>query len=223
MRPHLLLLAAAACSHAAVSPHSVIGDEARAAPAEEVPSGAAVQEVSSAARAPELQRAAEAEVRRDDPEAGVAAAAALARDHGGWVESMAAERVTVRVPDSQLDAVLAELPRLGELRARRVRAVDVGDTHRDLEVRIDTLRRTRQRYLALLDKAQGIAEATAVEHELERVTGRLERLEAELASLQKRIAYSGLSVDFSREVTPGPIGWVFYGAFTAVKKLFVWN
>lgn len=219
-----LVLAAAACG---TQSHSVVGDEAPGTGESRIqrsPVGSARDlQRSPDAPAPELQRSAEAEIRRDDPERGVTAAAELAKQHGGWVESMASERVTLRVPDAELDAVLADLPGLGELTARRVRALDVGDAHRDLEVRIDTLRKTRERYLALLARAQGIGEATAVEHELERVTTQLERLEAELATMEKRIAYSALAVEFSRPVTPGPIGWIFYGAYLGLKKLFVWN
>ena len=136
---------------------------------------------------------------------------------------MAPEHVVLRLPDAELDGALEDLPALGEVLARHVRAVDVADAHRDLEVRIDTLRKTRERYLALLAKAQSIAEATAVEHELERVTGELERLETALAAMEKRIAYSSLALEFSRKTTPGPVGWLFYGAYVAVKKLFVWD
>jgi hypothetical protein len=217
----LLAAAAAACSCAG---HSLTGDEAPSGTIERR-QGAMPEAPQPAADgpAPELQRTATAEIQRDDPEKGVTAAAALATRHGGWVESMASERVTMRVPDANLDAVLADLPELGELTSRRVRAVDVGDTHRDLQIRIDTLRKTRERYLALLERAESIAEATAVEHELERINGQLERLEASLAAMEKRIAYSALSVEFTRKTTPGPLGWVFYGVFVGVKKLFVWN
>lgn len=186
-------------------------------------SSTAVVRRQAAVNAPELARTAEAEVRRDDPAAGVPAAAALAKDHGGWVESMADERVVLRVPDEQLDKVLDELPRLGEVAARHVHATDVGDAHRDLRIRLDSLRRTRERYLALLDKAQTVADAAAVERELERVTTQLEELEAQLAAMEKRIAFSSLALDFARKVRPGPIGWVFYGLYSGVKWLFVWD
>ncbi len=161
------------------------------------------------------------EIHREDPPAGVTAATAFATDHGGWVESIADEHVVLRLPDAQLDAALDDLARLGEVASRRVQAQEVGDAHRDLRVRIDSLRRTRERYLALLDKAQSVADATAVERELERVTSELERLEATLAAMEKKIVYSSLSLEFSRKVRPGPLGWPFYAAYAGVKWLFV--
>jgi hypothetical protein len=172
---------------------------------------------------PELARTASAEVHREDPAQGVPAAVTLAKEHGGWAESMSGAQVVLRVPDQQLDAVMAELPRLGEVASRRVLAVDVGEQHRDLQLRIDSLRRSRDRYLALLDRAQNVSEATGVEKEIERVTGELEKLEAKLAAMEKRIEFSSLSVDFYRNVRPGPVGWVFYAVYSGVKWLFVWD
>src|SRR5437667_6898773 len=78
---------------------------------------------------PERVRSADAEVHRDDPAKGVTAVAAMAKEHGGWVESMVEQRVVLRVPDEQLDAMLDELPKLGEVAERRVRAVDMGEVH----------------------------------------------------------------------------------------------
>src|ERR1041384_3680841 len=165
----------------------------------------------------DLARTADATVHREDPEKGPSAAASLAKEHGGWVAAMNDDRVDLRVPDGQLDAVLAALPSLGEVAERRIRASDVTDAHRDLLVRIDNLRRTRDRYLALLDQAENVSEATGVEKELERVTALLEVLEAQQKALEQRVEFASLSVEFSRKVRPGPIGWVFYGLYAAVK------
>lgn len=183
----------------------------------------ALHRASEATPAPELVRTADAEVHREDPSSGPTAAASMAKEHGGWVESMAQERVVLRVPDEQLDAMLAELPKLGEVASRHVRAVDMGDAHRDLKLRIDSLRRTRDRYLALLDRAENVSDATGVEKEIERVTAELERLEGQLAAMEKRIQFSSLALDFSRTVRPGPVGWVFYALYSGVKWLFVWD
>jgi len=196
----LCLLLVAACSHAAPRPDTAPESPDR-----------------------DLARSAEATLHRDDPDKGPPAAAALAKEHGGWVASMNEDRIALRVPDAQLDAVLAALPSLGEVAERRVRAEDTTDAHRDLQVRIDNLRKTRDRYLSLLDKAAGVSEATAVEHELERVTVQLELLEAKLQAMEGRIQYAQLSLEFSRKVRPGPVGWVFYAMYSAAKWLLVWN
>jgi len=129
--------------------------------------------------------------------------------------------VTVAVPGDQLEAVLLELPSLGKVTESRLLARDVTAAHRDLEVRIDSLRRERERYLALLDRAGDVAESLQVEHEIERVTTELELLEAELAALKDHVQDATLAIAFSREVRPGPVGYVFYAVFSGIKWLFV--
>ena len=168
-----------------------------------------------------LERHAEADLHRDDPSEGPPAAAELAKQHGGWAQLLTAERATLELPAAQLDAVMGELGKLGEVESRRVVAADDTDTHRDLLVRIDNLKSTRTRYLALLAQAQNVAEATGVERELERVTLQLERLESELQALSQRVEYASLDLRFSRKLRPGPVGWVFYGAFRAIGWLFI--
>lgn len=158
---------------------------------------------------------------RDDPEKGPPAAAALAKEHGGWVAALSDAKVTLRVPDAALDAMMDALPSLGEVAARHVRATDVTDARRDLQTRIETLEKTRLRYLALLEKAQSVADATAVERELERVTVQLELLRGQLEAMEGRIAYAELSLEFSRQVRPGPVGWLFYAVYSGVKWLLV--
>src|SRR4051812_23508404 len=131
----------------------------------------------------ELTRTADAQVHRDDPEKGPPAAAALAREHGGWVAAMNGENVTLRVPNEALDGVMDGLPSLGEVAGRHVRATDVTEAHADLETRIENLQKTRERYLALLEKAENVTDAAAVEREIERVTGQLELLQRQLESM----------------------------------------
>jgi hypothetical protein len=210
-RAWVLVLCAAACSHAL----PVDDLEAHPATAVETPGGEA------AAPERELARAAHAELERQDPEAGPPAAAELARRHGGWVASMAARSVTVEVPGDQLDAVLLELPSLGKVTARHLAARDLTAAHRDLAVRIDNLRRERERYLALLERAATVADATAVEREIERLTTQLELLEARLQAMTGKIQDAEVRLDFSRETKPGPVGYLFYWAYSGVKWLFV--
>ena len=136
---------------------------------------------------------------------------------------MSGEAVTLRVPNEALDEVMDALPTLGEVARRHVRAIDVTDAHSDLEARIENLQKTRDRYLALLEKAENVQEAATVEHELERVTAQLEQLQRQLQSLEVKIEYAELSVSFSRKARPGPVGWVFYALYTGVKWLLVWD
>ena len=160
---------------------------------------------------------------REDPDKGPPAAAALAKEHGGWVSAMNGESVTLRVPDEALDEVMDALPSLGEVAGRRVRAMDVTDAHADLATRIDNLQKSRERYMALLEKAQNVSDAAAVEREIERVTEQLELLQRQLETMEGRVQFAELSVSFSRKARPGPVGWVLYAVYSGVKWLFVWD
>jgi hypothetical protein len=215
----LLLCCAAACAHAGAGEDLEAHPATSASPS--VPAESASPSVPAEPAARELARAAQAELQRDDPEAGPPAAAALAKRHGGWVASMAAQSVTIEVPGDQLDAVLVELPALGKVTERRLTARDVTRAHRDLRVRIDSLRRERERYLALLDRTANVSEATQVEHEIERLTSQLELLQAQLQAVGEAVQDVAVRLDFSRELKPGLVGYVFWALYSGVKWLFV--
>jgi hypothetical protein len=119
--------------------------------------------------------------------------------------------------------VLDALSSLGEVAGRHIRAVDVTEAHADLQTRIENLEKSRERYLALLEKAQSVSDAASVEKELERITGQLELLKRQLEQTQSRIEFAELSVSFSRKARPGPVGWVLYALYSGVKWLFVWD
>ncbi len=160
---------------------------------------------------------------RAEPETGPAEAVTLAKAHGGYAQLVTDASATVRIPAGRLDTFLEKVPALGKVAERRVSAEDVTETHRDLKVRLETLERSRQRYLQLLDKAATVSEAVLVEKELERVTVEYESLKARLESLEGAVALATVQLDFGRPVRPGPVGWIFYGLARGVKWLFIWD
>ncbi len=160
---------------------------------------------------------------RDVAEEGPPQAVALAKTHGGYAELVTRESATVRIPAERLDAFLAALPTLGQVKEQSISAMDVTDSHRDLKVRLAHLETMRTRYQSLLEKAANVSEAVLVEKELERVTVEYESLKARLQSLEGQIALATVRLDFSRPIRPGPVGWVFYGLAKGIKWLFIWE
>ncbi len=164
------------------------------------------------------------EVDDDDAfEATLDRVAALAQDLGGHVVRRTRTHAVVKVPAPRLDEAVAGVGRLGEITDRWIGAVDVTADHLDLSVRIDNLKRLQARLRELVGAAQDVATVLAIEKELARVTSELERLEAQLRALNGRVALAELTVQLDSEVSPGPIGWVGYGAYRAVKWLIVWD
>ncbi|HYV49268.1 MAG TPA: DUF4349 domain-containing protein [Myxococcaceae bacterium] len=162
-------------------------------------------------------------VLREDPKTGVGAAEAIATKLGGYSSNSSLEAITLMVPSPKLDEALTALGGLGQVDHKEVRARDVTEARADLELRLTNLRKSRERYLEILAKAANVAETLAVEKELERITLEIERLQAALDQTNHLVAMATVDVQFARPVKPGPVGWVFYGVYSAVKWLLVWD
>jgi uncharacterized protein DUF4349 len=162
-------------------------------------------------------------VLREDPKAGVGAAEVIATKLGGYSSNSSLEAITLMVPSPKLDEALTALGGLGQVDHKEVRARDVTEARADLELRLANLRKSRERYLEILAKASNVTETLAVEKELERITLEIERLQAALDQTNHLVAMATVDVQFARPVSPGPVGWVFYGVYSAVKWLLVWD
>jgi hypothetical protein len=92
------------------------------------------------------------------------------------------------------------MEKLGDVLHRSVTADDVSEQYSDLEVRLVNLKATRQRLQEFLARAQNMAEALQVEHELERVAGEIEQIEGKMRFLRSRAAFSLVTVS----VAPRP-------------------
>jgi hypothetical protein len=83
--------------------------------------------------------------------------------------------------------------------------------------------KSRERYLELLEQAENVETALKVERELERLLYDIESVKARLSNLEKMITFTTISINIREKVSPGPIGWVFYGLYHSVKWLIVWD
>jgi predicted nucleic acid-binding Zn-ribbon protein len=131
--------------------------------------------------------------------------------------------VTLRVPAGRLEELLAAANQAGEVTEQNIRVQDVTANYVDLKIRIDNLQRLRKRLQELVEAGSTVQEILEVEKELARVTRELEQLEGQMRVLENQVSYATLTVYFQNDISPGPIGWVFYGAYSAVKWLFVWD
>ena len=104
--------------------------------------------------------------------------------------------LVVRVPAQQFYAALDKLETLGQVSDRYVRAQDVTDAFRDLEMRLRNAEAVRDRLVKLLDKAPDVPQSLEVERELDRITERIELLKGQLKSMGDRIAFSTITIRF---------------------------
>lgn len=147
----------------------------------------------------------------------------LAKPAGGFIADEDHDGITLRVPTERLDAVMTEAATLGTVTRREITARDVTSEYVDLQARVDNLKTTEKRLRELLATTSNVTEILAVEKELTRVTQELESFEARRKLLQSQSDLATINIRLSTSVRPGPVGWVFYGAYTGVKWLFVWD
>lgn len=141
---------------------------------------------------------------------------AVARASGGHVIFRDDARVTFRVPRAKFESALASLDGVGDIVHRDIRAEDVGDQFRDLEVRLKNARAMRDRLEQLLTRANTVEDSLKIEHQLARITEEIERLSGAITLLSHRIDFSKITVVFdvrhhekvAREAVRLPFPWL---------------
>jgi hypothetical protein len=168
------------------------------------------------------------DVESKHPIDGVAEARKIAAELDGFVlatteEGSGAATVALRVPAGRAEAAAARLRGLGKVVHELAHGEDVTEGVRDLHIRLDNARRTREAYVGVLARAGTVEETLAVEKEMERATVEIETLEGRLTELESGVKLAAFDVRLHRPVRPGPLGWVFYGGYRVIKWLFVWD
>jgi hypothetical protein len=126
-------------------------------------------------------------------------------DDATWTEG----RVVLRVPAENFSTTMAAIEREGTVRASRTSTQDVTEQVVDLEARLENLRAERERLRTLYAEANDTEDVLAVERRLSEVQTEIERTEAELQNIQRRVAYSTITVELTepRPDRPAPDRW----------------
>ena len=184
----------------------------------------------------ELITSATANIVVDDAATGAEAVAVAARTRGGWVESLtitedesrsddaytsgmtdtsmpvpyAGSWITVRVPADQLDAIVADLSGIGEVRSSSVDTFDVTEQAIDLRARVEATETSVARLTELLDESADLSDLIAAETALADRQALLESYRQQLEDLEGRVATSSLTVTLiepSEPVEADPAGF----------------
>lgn len=118
----------------------------------------------------------------------------LAVDSGGKVENLYATAVTIRVPVAKFEEVWLAVRKLGDVLDESVTAEDVTESFLAVDLRVRTLRATRDRLVTLLGKAEDEQEKLQLIREIQRVTEQLDQLETQLRTLQGLADLSRITV-----------------------------
>ena len=147
----------------------------------------------------------------DDVATGVSSIADLTADLEGQLQSQSVQgtgedssaNITVRVPASNLDALLASIDTLGEVTSSSVDAQDVAVEVIDLEARITTLEESIDRLRDLQGQAASVADLVTVESELSARQAELESLTARRDYLMRQVEMSTAYISLT-SATTGP-------------------
>ena len=110
--------------------------------------------------------------------------------------------LTVRVPVTAFEDLLVGMAGIGDVRGRDIRAQDVSTEFVDLESRLGHLQAQERFYLGLLDDAQVVGDAIAVQQHLAGVQAQIEQIRGRLAMLEERTTFSRLIVELSEPGAP---------------------
>jgi hypothetical protein len=125
----------------------------------------------------------------------------LARDVGGYLVRRDDNSITVRVPAAKFHGSLETLAKIGDVLHRNVSVRDVTDEFLDVETRLKNAEAMRRRLEELLSKAQNVSDALAVERELGRVAGEIERMKGRLKLLRELVSFSTITLRFQAQQT----------------------
>lgn len=149
---------------------------------------------------------------------------------GGYLSQRSSNALTVRVPAKEFGNASEFIRSLAKVKYENATAQDITMQYSDLKIRLDVQQKMLARYQELLKKADSVKDAVEVERELGRITERVEQLKGQIRYYDNQVSFSTINVNFqepytafTKETKPGPLGWVFYGAYVAIKWLFVWG
>ncbi|HEX7302583.1 DUF4349 domain-containing protein [Lentzea sp.] len=160
---------------------------------------AAVQPVQEQER--QLVRTATVDLRSDDVLKAIAEVKNRAQAAGGFAgqenSTKSSGSVTVRVPSTELDRIVRDLPSVGDVTRSEVRSEDVTDQLVDVEARIATQKASVDRLRVLFDRAGTTAEIAQVESELTKRQAELESMQRRSETLKGKVALATLTVQVS--------------------------
>jgi Domain of unknown function (DUF4349) len=131
---------------------------------------------------------------------------------GGYVQSAQGDTssnhatITYRIPVAKFFELKAELPSYGQVLNDAVQAEDITKQLFDLEIRLDSATKSRDRLVELLKQAQKMEEILQIEGEIRRLTDEIEALKGQLRFLKDRAAFSTLTVQLYSNAPPPVTG-----------------
>lgn len=155
---------------------------------------------------------------------------AIAEGAGGFIadssyaEEGGAPRGTfvLRVPAARFGDVARQIEGLGAVRHRQYHGQDVTEEFIDLEARIRNLERQEARLLSFMDRATKIPDLMAIENEVARVRGEIERLTGRHRFLANGVDLATIQAEVNQKPKKAPGGfWDFDRMLARIEAAFL--
>lgn len=146
------------------------------------------------------------------------------REAGGYVESLNSQQVVLQIPAARFRPLYDQMLGLGEVLDKSLSARDVTEEFLDVELRLAQAKTTRDRLLALIQKAEDRKEKLRLLREVERLSTEIELLESQMARLRTLVDYSRLSLNvegrkaFEGQAPQEPRGFDWIGALATDNR-----
>ena len=116
---------------------------------------------------------------------------------------------TLRIPSNQLDAALSDLKALGRVDKESQGGEEVTQQYVDLQARLANAKHTEQRLIEIQATRTGkLSDVLAVEMQIGRVRGEIERMEAERKNMKNQVDFATLNLtvveDYKADLKVGP-------------------
>lgn len=129
----------------------------------------------------------------------------------GWIESssenvnnatgLRTSYLTLRIPQSALDAYIAGTEGLGRITSRSESAQDVTESYQDTAARLETQKALMARLQALITESADLSDLLELESQIADTQYQIDRLQASLNSTDRQVSYSTVNITLKEEKT----------------------
>ncbi len=128
----------------------------------------------------------------------------------------------LRVPAARFSDVVRQVEQLGTVQRRQITGQDVTEEFIDLEARVRNLERQEARLLTFMDKATKIPDLMAIEQEVARVRGEIERLTGRMRFLSSKVEMATVQAEVSQKPKKAPGGfWDIDRSIARIQHAFL--
>lgn len=133
--------------------------------------------------------------------------------------------ITFMVPAAKFDETIDAVSRMGKLQNEHLTGQDVSAQYVDLQARLANEEAQRQAMLALLGRAQSVADIIAIQTQLGQITQQIEELKGQIQYLDQNTSYSTVTVELvevgAPPATQATDSWGFVTALSDAAHNFV--